>query len=310
MRLKKAARVCQQRSHFMTSKTGKKRYQDQKRPARPRPPRQGLHAGQDKRGPARPGRNAPKPPPNGFFIWGRHAVLAALANPERRVATLYATADAAEDLQQAITTLPSTRSIDLPPLTITERQRLDGISADGEKAVHQGMVAAVWPLDPPQLEDILASAGRTPLRVILLDQLSDPRNIGAIMRSARAFGVTAMIATHRNAPEESGALARTATGALEHVPLVRVVNLARAIEMLQAADITVVGLAGDARMGVQSLSQFPRLAIVMGAEGPGLRRLTRDHCDHLVQIEIESDADSLNVSNAAAIALYAAKTGA
>jgi 23S rRNA (guanosine2251-2'-O)-methyltransferase len=310
MRLKKAVRVCQQRSYFMTSKTGKNRYQDQKRPARPRPPRPRLHAGQDKRGPARPGGNAPKPPPNGFFIWGRHAVLAALANPERRVATLYATADTAGDLQQAITKLPSRRNIDLPPMTITERHRLDGISADGEKALHQGMVAAVWPLDPPQLEDILASAGRTPLRVILLDQLSDPRNVGAIMRSARAFGVTAMIATHRNVPGESGVLARTATGALEHVPLVRVVNLARAIEMLQAADITVVGLTAGARMGVQSLSQFPRLAIVMGAEGPGLRRLTRDHCDHLVQIEIDSDVDSLNVSNAAAIALYAAKTGA
>ena len=310
MRLKKAARVCQQRSYFMTSKTSKMRYQDQKHSAHPRPPRPRLHAGQDKRGLARSGRNAPKPPPKGFFIWGRHAVLAALANPERRVATLYVTADAAEDLEQAITTLPSARSIDLPPLTITERHRLDGISADGEKALHQGMVAAVWPLDPPQLEDILASASRTPLRVILLDQLSDPRNVGAIMRSARAFGVTAMIATHRNVPGESGVLARTATGALEHVPLVRVVNLARAIEMLKAADITVVGLAASARIGVQSLSQFPRLAIIMGAEGPGLRRLTRDHCDHLVQIEIDSDTDSLNVSNAAAIALYAAKTGA
>ena len=112
----------------MTSKTVKKRYRDQNRPARPRSPKQGLHAGQDKRGPARPCRNAPKPPPKGFFIWGRHAVLAALANPERRVATLYVTADATGDLQQAIATLPSTRSIDLPPLTMTERERLDGIT--------------------------------------------------------------------------------------------------------------------------------------------------------------------------------------
>ena len=202
------------------------------------------------------------------------------------------------------------RSTDLPPLTITELQRLNRIIASGDKAVHQGMVAAVWPLDPPQLDDVLATAGREPLRVILLDQLSDPRNVGAIMRSARAFGVTAMVATHRNTPEESGALARTATGALEHVPMVRVVNLSRAIQKLQAASITVAGLASDGAMGVQSLSQFPRLAVVVGAEGPGLRRLTRNHCDHLVRIEINNDADSLNVSNAAAIALYAASTRA
>ena len=154
--------------------------------------------------------------------------------------------------------------------------------------------------------DVLATAGREPLKVILLDQLSDPRNVGAIMRSARAFGVTAIIATRRNTPEESGALARTATGALEHVPMVRVVNLSRAIQKLQAASITVAGLASDGGMGVKSLSQFPRLAVVVGAEGPGLRRLTRNHCDHLVRIEINNDADSLNVSNAAAIALYAA----
>ncbi len=310
MRLKKPAFVCQQRSHFMTLKTGKKRHQAQKRPARTRSPRQELHAGHDKHDVTKPYRNAPKPPPNGFFIWGRHAVLAALANPERRVATLYSTADAAEDLQKAITTLPSRRSTDLPPLAITELQRLNRIISSGDKAVHQGMVAAVWPLDPPQLDDVLATAGSEPLKVILLDQLSDPRNVGAIMRSARAFGVTAIIATHRNTPEESGAIARTATGALEHVPIVRVVNLSRAIQKLQAADITVAGLASDGAMGVQSLSQFPRLAVVVGAEGPGLRRLTRNHCDHLVRIEINNDADSLNVSNAAAIALYAASTRA
>ena len=294
----------------MTLKTRKKRHQALKRPTRTRSPRQELHAGHDKYDVTKPYRNTPKPPPNGFFIWGRHAVLAALANPERRVATLYSTADAAGDLQKAITTLPSSRSTNLPPLAITELQRLNRITASGDKAVHQGMVAAVWPLDPLQLNDVLATAGREPLRVILLDQLSDPRNVGAIMRSARAFGVTAIIATHRNTPEESGALARTATGALEHVPVVRVVNLSRAIQKLQAADITVAGLASDGAMGVQSLSQFPRLAVVVGAEGPGLRRLTRNHCDHLVRIEINNDADSLNVSNAAAIALYAATTRA
>ena len=268
-----------------------------------------------KTGDRRPAPAGPRPPQGGHFLWGRHAVLAALANPERRVASLYASGDAASELGHAIAALPPARQSELPPVADSDRRQLDAIGgSNAEKIVHQGMVAAVWPLDAPALDDLLAAhpdhADDQPLRLICLDQLSDPRNVGAIMRSARAFGVSAMIATHRNAPEESGALARTATGALEHVPMVRVVNLARAIEILQAADITVVGLAGNARMKVQSLSQFPRLAIVMGAEGPGLRRLTRDHCDHLVQIEIDNDADSLNVSNAAAIALYAAKTGA
>ena len=252
-------------------------------------------------------RNAPKPPPNGFFIWGRHAVLAALANLDRRIATLYVTADANPDLQDAIAALPTDRQQELPEPIITERARLENISPgeDDNKAIHQGMVAAVWPLDPPALEDVLAALGEAPVRLMMLDQLSDPRNVGAIMRSARAFGVHAIITTFRNAPEEGGILARTAVGALEYVPIVRVVNLARAIEALQAADITVAGLAGDGEMGVDALARFKRLAIVMGAEGPGLRRLTKDHCDHLVRIEMDSAADSLNVSNAAAIALYA-----
>jgi 23S rRNA (guanosine2251-2'-O)-methyltransferase len=244
-----------------------------------------------------------------LFLWGRHAVLAALANFERRVAALYATDGGAEELHQLITSLPTTRSAELPEIKVVERSRLDALHAGdaGEKAVHQGMAAAVWPLQPPALEDLLADIGESPVRLILLDQLSDPRNVGAIMRSARAFGVDAIITTHRNAPEESGSLGRTATGALEHIPLVRVVNLARAIEMLQEANITVAGLAGDGEMPISALGSMPRLAIVLGAEGAGLRRLTRDHCDHLVRIEMDAAADSLNVSNAAAIALYAAQ---
>ena len=306
----KAARICQQRSHSMAPKTGKKRHYDQKRPNHSHPGRRVVGATYGKHTGTTLVRNAPKPPPNGLFIWGRQAVFAALRNPQRRIATLYATTEVAEDLRQAIVSLPAERSADLPTPIITERRRLDGIKRDGEKAVHQGIVAAVWPLNQPQLKEVLANAGKAPLRLILLDQLSDPRNVGAIMRSARAFGVTAMIATHRNAPEESGAFARTATGALEHIPLVRVVNLARAIEMLQTENIVVAGLAGDGAMKVHSLSQYPRLGIVLGAEGPGLRRLTRKYCDHLVKIEINHDANSLNVSNAAAIALYAAKTEA
>ena len=249
---------------------------------------------------------APKPPQNGFFIWGRHAVLAALKNNERRIAQIYAVAEVKSELTEYVDLLNTNRRKELTAIQTIDRSRLDCIGGTQDKAVHQGMALAVWRLDTPHLEDFLAINNNKNLRILLLDQLSDPRNVGAILRSARAFGVAGVITTFRNAAEESGALARAASGALDHVPYLRVVNLARAIEQLQDAGITVAGLAADGAMNVSELSKFNRLAIVLGAEGDGLRRLSREHCDHLVHIEIIGLADSLNVSNAAAIALYAA----
>ena len=268
-----------------------------------RPPRDRQRAA------AQPAAAAPKPPSGGHFLWGRHAVLAAIANPERRIAALYVTEDADSELATAIAALPAPRRAELPEPAISDRRRLDALQpgGDGEKAVHQGMVAAVWPLDAPDLDDLLATVGESPVRLLLLDQLSDPRNVGAIMRSALALGATAMISTHRNAPDESGALARAAAGALEKIPMIRVVNLARAIERLQEAGIEVAGLAADGETSVESLAQVQRLAIALGAEGAGLRHLTRRHCDRLVRIDISEDSESLNVSIAAAIALYAAR---
>ena len=257
----------------------------------------------------RPAPSGPKPPSGGYFLWGRHAVLAALANPERRIAALYATAEAAQDIRQCIDALPVARQFELPQITESERRRLDAVhpAGDGDKAVHQGMLAAVWPLEAMDLEDCIAGLGEGPARLLLLDQLSDPRNVGAIMRSALALGARAIITTHRNAPEESGALARAAAGALERVPMIRVVNLARAIERLQEDGIEIAGLAADGDSDVGSLREIERLGIVMGAEGTGLRHLTRRHCDRLVRINISEDSESLNVSIAAAIALYAAR---
>lgn len=247
--------------------------------------------------------------------------MAALANPERRIAALYATAEAAQDIMRCIDALPEARRTELPDITESERRRLDAVhpAGDGEKAVHQGMLAAVWPLEAMDLEDCIAGlgaglgnglgdgSGEVQIRLLLLDQLSDPRNVGAIMRSALALGAQAIITTHRNAPEESGALARAAAGALERVPMIRVVNLARAIERLQEAGIQIAGLAADGDSDVGSLREIERLGIVMGAEGTGLRHLTRRHCDRLVRINISEDSESLNVSIAAAIALYAAR---
>ena len=235
--------------------------------------------------------------------------MAALANPERRIAALYATSEAAQDMMRCIDALPEARRAELPAITESERRRLDAAhpAADGDKAVHQGMLAAVWPLEAMDLEDCIAGLDGGPMRLLLLDQLSDPRNVGAIMRSALALGARAIITTHRNAPEESGVLARAAAGALERIPMIRVVNLARAIERLQEAGIEIAGLAADGESDVGSLIEVERLGIVMGAEGTGLRHLTRRHCDRLVRINISEDSESLNVSIAGAIALYAAR---
>ena len=169
---------------------------------------------------------------------------------------------------------------------------------------------ACWPLSgrwKPWISKTALPGLAGPVRLLMLDQLSDPRNVGAIMRSALALGAQAIITTHRNAPEESGALARAAAGALERVPMIRVVNLARAVERLQEDGIEIAGLAADGDSDVGSLREIERLGIVMGAEGTGLRHLTRRHCDRLVRINISEDSESLNVSIAAAIALYAAR---
>ena len=249
----------------------------------------------------------PKPPQNGYIIWGRHAVFAALGNNNRRVAQIYAASDdAASDLLSHLSTLSPNRRSSLPPIQRIERKRLDDIASSYDKAVHQSMAVSVWPAETLHLDDFLALHQTSPLRLLLLDHVSDPRNVGAIMRSARAFGVAAVITTFRHAAEENGALARAASGALDKLHYLRVTNLARSIRKLQQNHITIAGLAADGDMKVASLSRFDRLAVVIGAEGSGLRRLSRDHCDHLVRIDIEHCSDSLNVSNAAAIALYSA----
>ena len=235
--------------------------------------------------------------------------MAALGNPERRIAALYATSEAAQDMTRCIDALPEARRAELPAITERERRRLDAVhpATDGDKAVHQGMMAAVWPLEAIDLEDCVAGLDGRSIRLLLLDQLSDPRNVGAIMRSALALGAQAIVTTHRNAPEESGSLGRAAAGALERVPVIRVVNLARAIERLQQAGIEIAGLAANGDSNVGSLRAVERLGIVMGAEGTGLRYLTRRHCDRLVRIDISENSESLNVSVATAIALYAAR---
>ena len=248
----------------------------------------------------RPHPPAPRPPatPSGaVWLYGHHAVAAALANPTRRLRRLLATEDAEAGLAARLK---------LPwPLAPerTERARLDHLL--GRDAVHQGVALLADPLAPPPLAQMLDRPGP----VLVLDQVSDPRNVGAILRSAAAFGAAGVIAQDRNAPEETGSLAKAASGALETVPLLRAVNIARTLVALKAADRWVVGLdaAGPVPLDGPALAGR-KLVLVLGAEGEGLRRLTRETCDLLVSLSMpngnQGGMESLNVSAAAAVALY------
>jgi 23S rRNA (guanosine2251-2'-O)-methyltransferase len=219
-------------------------------------------------------------------------VLAALANPERRIERLLATREVAERHAQEF----AGRN----PQILSREELAQRLPAG---AVHQGLAVLVAPLEDPVLEDVLARCGDNAL-VLALDQVTDPHNVGAILRTAAAFGAQGTIATERHAPADTGVLAKAASGALEIVPLVRTVNFARTLEQLKDAGFWLYGLdeRGDSPIGALDLAG--RVCIVLGAEGEGLRRLTAEKCDRLVTIPTSAALGALNVSNAAAIAAY------
>ena len=226
-------------------------------------------------------------------LYGWHTVMAALENPARTFHRLLATENAARRLGEDNIKLP------LEP----ELVRPEAIAAlAGPEAVHQGLYAEADPLPSPELDDVAAGI------VLVLDQITDPHNVGAILRSAAAFGVTAAVTTARHSPQASGVLAKAASGALEYVPIVTVANLARALEELKDLNTLLVGLdsAGEADLAAAPLAA--PLALVVGAEGKGLRHLTRRHCDILARLALPGRIKSLNVSNATALALYVATT--
>ena len=226
-------------------------------------------------------------------LWGKHAVAAALDNPERKVVKAWATREAAAFMQ-----FPK----DLP-VTLAEAPDLGRLVP--HDAPHQGVVIEVEPLEDAWLDELI---GRPPERALLLvlDQVTDPHNVGAILRSVAAFGAIAIVTQDRHSPPESGVVAKAASGALERVPWVRVVNLARALEEIGEAGFWRIGLAGDAEMELREALGPKRIALVLGAEGAGLRPNTREHCDAIARLPITDAVESLNVSNAAAVALYAA----
>lgn len=227
------------------------------------------------------------------WIYGTHAASAALGNPKRRILRLVATRNAARDLGD--------RGADAE---IADPRDLGRLLPEG--AVHQGIACLAEPLAELDLEDLIAAAEAHPAPgpLVVLDQVTDPHNVGAILRSAAAFGALGLLVTERHAPGQTGVLAKAASGGLEHVPIVRVDNLARALETLGAAAFERIGLAEEAADDLAAVRPAPRVAILLGAEGKGLRRLTRDHCDRLVRLTTPGAIGSLNVSNAAAIALY------
>ena len=276
-------------------------------------PRQGgkgpAAGGPDRGGPDRGGWN-PNPPTRGFsdsaprpsrakadadnFVWGRHPVLAALANPARKgTGRLLATPDRAAELERDKLTHGHR-------IEQIEPQALDRMLPPG--AVHQGLAFKVQPLEGVALEDIAGEGGI----IVMLDQLTDPQNVGAIFRSALAFGAKGIVVQDRHSPALAGALAKASAGATERLPCARVTNLSRALETLADMGWRAVGLDGSAEQTLeQALDERPTV-LVMGSEGDGIRRLVAEHCDVLAKIPMPGGFESLNVSNAAAVALYEA----
>lgn len=275
---------------------------------RPHPERPPRREGRAPRPPA-PRRSGPTPERDlqigsDAWIYGIHAALAAIGNPDRTIRHIIIAQESVQELAPKVAAARASRATACPDATRLPRAEID--RALPRAAVHQGIAVAAAELPALDMDDLIRSVdGRSTTRILVLDQVTDPHNVGAILRSAAAFGVAGVVLPERNAPGASAVMAKAASGAMERVPLIRVVNLARALDQLKAANIWCIGLDGDAPQTVGDSDLTGRIALVLGAEGEGLRRLTRERCDALVRIPIAQTAvESLNVSNAAAIALY------
>ncbi|MEF2551341.1 RNA methyltransferase [Aurantimonas sp. A2-1-M11] len=237
-----------------------------------------------------PGRPAPA---GRVRLYGLHTVAAALINPRRKLHQLLVTRNALARLEMAEDAIRC-------PVEMVEPKRLD--AELGGEAVHQGVMLETEPLPAIRLDDL----GGARL-VIVLDQVTDPHNVGAILRSATAFGADALVTTTRHSPQEGGVLAKAASGALEHVTQIEVVNLADALSALSRQGFRTIGLDSDGPESFEASLAGDRIAIVLGAEGKGLRQKTQATVDALARLEMPGAIRSLNVSNAAAIALYATR---
>lgn len=228
-----------------------------------------------------------------LIIYGRHAVLAALANPKRQISKLLCTKENVAELQKATKITPQ----------IVDKKDIDKLLSPD--AVHQGFALLCNRLPSYALEDIIElSETKERCHVLILDQVTDPQNIGAIIRSAVAFDTLGLIVQDKNSPLENGAMDKAAAGMIEHLPIVRVVNLARAIDKLKEAGFWTIGMDGYATTTIDKMDKSGKTAVIMGSEGKGMRRLVEESCDVAVRLPISPLTESLNVATAAAITLY------
>lgn len=241
---------------------------------------------------AQPKALAQAPDPANDLVYGIHSAAAALANPKRKPVRLWATENGFNRLKEDGVTPSITPEIVHPRI-------LDHMLT-GQDAVHQGVVLEAKPLQQPRLDQVPRDG-----LIVLLDQVTDPHNVGAILRSCAAFNVAALVTTARHAPHETGVFFKAASGAYEHVPVTRVTNLSSAMEELRGYGFKLVGLDSDAEIGLDAVEKSRPLALVLGAEGKGLREKTRATCDVVAKLEMPGAIKSLNVSIATAISLYA-----
>ena len=237
--------------------------------------------------------HTPKKESKDIFLFGRHPIELALKNPKRTILELYYTREALTGL----TLSPTIKA------KCVDRPFLDSLV--GKDSIHQGLVARVLPLTQPTLDEILKKLkDKETALIMILDQITDPHNVGAILRSSVAFNADAVLAPESGAPLETGTLAKSASGGLELIPFIRVSNLIRAMEKLKKADFWCIGLDGYAKDSITTTKLPKRCAFVMGSEGDGMRRLTQENCDYSIKLPMNPVIESLNVSNAAALTLY------
>lgn len=271
------------------------------------PPRRHRKASQRRssgRQASRRSTRAHEPVDSQRWLYGMHAVVAALANPERRWRRLVVLVGRQREAAALVARARATRRGGEDAVRVLDHDGFAAILPAG--AVHQGLALEVEPLAERDLDDVLRPAGEVagPSIIVVLDRISDPQNIGAVLRSAAAFGALAVVVPAYGAPSATGALAKAASGAVEIVPLVRVVNLARALDRLKAAAFWICGLDETAPLPLARLELAERIALVLGSEGSGMRRLVRQRCDLLARLPTRPAQPTLNVSNAAAVALY------
>ena len=225
--------------------------------------------------------------PATIWLYGKHSCLAAIRNPKRQIHQIYVTENTAS-------LLSSERKL---PIKTVKPHAIAALFPEG--SVHQGIALQTSPLSSPAINSLVSAR-----HVLILDQVTDPHNVGAIIRSAAAFDIDAVIVTKHHAPNETAILAKSACGGLETIPIISVTNLAQSCKQLQKQGFWIIGLDGQARTLLKDAPKYEKTALILGAEGKGLRPLTQKQCDLLVKLPISKRMESLNVSNAAAIAMY------